>query len=68
MSTRTSRTVEINVSPDGATSIKTQGFTGGPCKDATRNRERALGVAGRVNRLPEFYAQTMAGEHVQQGS
>ena len=68
MSTPNIKTIEITVSPEGATSIKTSGFTGGSCRDATRELERALGVAGRESLLPEFYAQTKAGEQVQQGS
>ena len=60
--------IEITVSPEGATSIKTSGFTGGSCRDATRDLERALGVAGRESLLPEFYAQTQSGERLQQGS
>jgi hypothetical protein len=67
MSTTTTKTIDITVSPEGATSIKTAGFTGGSCKDATRELERALGVSGRESLLPEFYAQTKAGEQVQQG-
>ena len=46
MSTPTTKIIEITVSPEGATSIKTSGFTGGSCRDATRDLERALGVAG----------------------
>ena len=68
MSTTNIKTIEITVTPEGATSIKTQGFTGGSCKDATRDLERALGVSGRESLLPEFYAQTKAGEHLQQGN
>ena len=60
--------IEITVSPEGATSIKTTGFTGGSCRDATRDLERALGVSGRETLLPEFYAQTHSGERLQQGS
>ena len=67
MSTTTTKTIEITVSPDGATSIKTSGFTGGSCRDASRELERALGVSGRETLTPEFYAQTKAGEQVQQG-
>ena len=67
MSIPTTKTIEITVSPEGATSIKTTGFTGGSCRDATRDLERALGLAGRESLLPEFYAQTSAGEQVQQG-
>ena len=66
--TTNSRTIEITVTPEGATSIKTSGFTGGSCRDATRELERALGVAGKESLLPEFYAQTKAGQQVQQGN
>ena len=47
MSESQSKKIEITVSPEGATSINTTGFTGSSCKDATRDLERALGVAGR---------------------
>jgi hypothetical protein len=68
MSIPTTKTIEITVSPEGATSIKTSGFTGGSCRDASRDIERALGVSGRETLLPEFYAQTQSGERLQQGS
>ena len=64
----TTKTIEITVSPEGATSIKTSGFTGSSCKDATRDLEKALGVSGHESLLPEFYAQTRSGERLQQGS
>ena len=67
MSTSTTKTIEITVTPEGVTSIKTSGFTGGSCKDATRDLEKALGVSGRESLLPEFYAQTKAGEQIRQG-
>ena len=62
----TTKTIEITVSPEGATSIKTQGFTGGSCKDATRELERALGVAGRESLLPEYFQQASTGDQIQQ--
>ena len=68
MSTTTTKTIEITVSPEGATSIKTSGFSGGSCKDATRELERALGLAGKESLLPEFYGQTSTGERLQQGN
>jgi hypothetical protein len=64
----TTKTIEITVSPEGATSIKTSGFTGGACRDATRELERALGVAGKESLLPEFYGQTNTGEQLRQGN
>ena len=66
-STPTTKTIEITVSPEGATSIKTSGFAGGSCRDATRELERALGVSGRESLLPEFYNQTSTGSQIQQG-
>jgi hypothetical protein len=67
-STPTTKTIEITVSPQGATTIKTSGFIGGSCKDATRDLERALGLAGRESLLPEYHHQTSTGEQVQQGN
>jgi hypothetical protein len=68
MSIPTTKTIEITVSPEGVTSIKTTGFTGSSCRNATRDLEHALGVSGRETLLPEFYAQTQSGERLQQGS
>ena len=34
--------IEITVNPEGAVSMKTTGFTGGSCREATRELERAL--------------------------
>ena len=67
MSTST-KTIEITVSPEGATSIKTTGFTGSSCRDATRDIERALGVAGTEHLLPEYFQRTSTGERLQQGN
>ena len=66
MSTPNIKTIEITVSPEGATSIKTSGFTGGSCKDATRDLEKALGVAGRESLLPEFFVRNGNSERIQQ--
>ena len=68
MSESQSKKIEITVSPEGATSIKTSGFSGSSCKDATRDLEHALGVASRETLLPEFYNQTNTGEQLRQGN
>ena len=60
--------IEITVSPEGATSIKTTGFAGGACRDATRDLEKALGVAGRETLLPEYFNRTSTGEQLRQGN
>jgi hypothetical protein len=67
MSTNEKR-ITITVSPEGSVSIKTAGFTGSSCKDATRELERALGVSGRESLLPDFYGQTSTGEQLRQGN
>jgi hypothetical protein len=68
MSESQSKKIEITVSPEGATSIKTTGFSGSSCKDATRDLERALGVAGRESLLPEYFNRTSTGEQLRQGT
>ena len=64
----TQKRIEITVSPEGATSIKTTGFTGSSCKDATRDLENALGVAGCETLQPEYFNQTSTGEQLRQGT
>ena len=68
MSIPTTKKIEITVSPEGTTSIKTSGFTGSSCRDATRDLEKALGVAGRESLLPEYFSRTSTGEQLQQGN
>jgi hypothetical protein len=60
--------IEITVSPEGATSIKTSGFSGSSCKDATRDLEKALGVSGRETLQPEYFQQQAGQSQIQQGS
>jgi hypothetical protein len=66
--TTNSRTIEITVTPEGATSIKTSGFTGGSCRDATRDLEKALGVSSRESLLPEYFQQASTGDQIRQGN
>ncbi len=64
----TTKTIEITVSPQGATSIRTTGFTGSSCKDATRDLERALGVAGKETLTAEYHQQPVEQHRLAQGS
>ena len=57
----TQKRIEITVSPEGATSIKTTGFSGSSCKDATRDLEKALRVAGREHLQAEYCQQGNPG-------
>jgi hypothetical protein len=67
MSTPTTKTIEITVSPEGSVSVKTNGFSGSSCRDATRELERALGLSSRETLLPEFHAYGQAETRIQQG-
>jgi hypothetical protein len=67
-STPTTKTIEITVTPQGSVSIKTAGFTGGSCRDATRDLERALGVSGTEHLLPEYFQRASTGEQLRQGN
>ena len=60
--------IEITVSPEGVTSIKTTGFSGTSCRDATRDLANALGVAGREHLQPEYFQQGNTGEQLWQGT
>ena len=52
--------------PEGSVSMKTAGFTGGSCRDATRELERALGMSGREHLLPEYFVRNGNSERIQQ--
>jgi len=49
------KTIEVSVSPTGAISIETEGYTGSSCEEATRYLEEALGLPGKRTRKSEFY-------------
>ena len=61
------KTIQITVDPQGGVSVKTNGFTGSSCRDATRELERALGISSRETLLPEFHAHAQADAQVRQG-
>ena len=52
--------------PEEAVSMKTTGFMGGSCREATRELERALGMSGRESLLPEFFVRNGNSERIQQ--
>jgi len=49
--------IEITVSPTGETTIRTQGYSGTECLDATRSLEAALGVKTVEQHTAELYQQ-----------
>lgn len=47
--------IEVLVSPTGETSIKTTGYTGKSCQDATKELELALGTVTADVKSGEYY-------------
>ena len=66
MTSPMTKKIEITVTPEGSVSIKTTGFTGSSCREATRELEKALGLAGREHMLPEFFVRNDNSERIQQ--
>ena len=58
--------IEVTVSPTGDVTVQTKGFTGGECREATRNLEAALGVKISDQPTSEFYAQSENKQTAQQ--
>jgi hypothetical protein len=52
-------TIEITISPDGETTVQTQGIVGPACREASRWVELALGEKLSETLSPEFF-QTQA--------
>jgi hypothetical protein len=61
------KTIVVIVQPNGETKIKTKGFSGSTCKDASRFLEQALGVASSDQMTAEFHQQAPQQQSQQQG-
>ena len=62
------KTIEITVHSEGGVSVKTKGFTGSSCKDASRFIEQALGQSSHETLLPEYFQQGNVSDQIRQGS
>ena len=59
--------VIIDITPEGETTVKAQGFQGAQCKDATRAIENALGKTTKDAKKPEYsQANTTTSNKVKQ--
>ena len=47
--------IEVLISPDGQSRILSKGFSGGLCRDATKELEQALGKRQSEQLTVEFY-------------
>lgn len=64
-----SEVVTVEISPIGEVSVKTQGFTGATCKQATKALEAALGSTIQDDHTREFHqgAACTLPQHQQAG-
>ena len=53
------KTIEINVSPKGETTVQTKGFTGSQCRQASEFIEKALGQRTGEQLTTEFHQQAV---------
>ena len=61
-----SKTIEIVVSPNGQTQVKTKGFTGSECRQASQFIEQALGQRTSEQLTSEFHQQASQQQSNQQ--
>ncbi len=62
------KTIEIIVSPTGATTVETKGFQGTSCREASRFIEQALGQKTGERFTSEFYQTAPLEQHHEQRS
>jgi hypothetical protein len=60
------KTIEITVDPKGGTVVRTVGFSGPECREASRFVERALGRASAEALTPEFYREQTTDRQIEQ--
>jgi hypothetical protein len=63
----TTGTIEVTVGPKGETTVRTLGFAGPSCRQASRFVEEALGERAAETLTAEFYQPQAAAEQVKQG-
>jgi len=61
-----SKTIEIIVSPKGETTVKTKGFAGASCRDASKFIEQALGQRTGERLTAEFHHAQSVEQTTQQ--
>lgn len=57
----------VQVSPDGETRLKADGFQGGGCVSATAEFEKALGISAQRDYTAEFYQTTQPQSELNAG-
>jgi hypothetical protein len=62
-----SKIIEIIVSPNGQSQLKTSGFSGSSCQAASLPLEKALGFKLSEQLTPEFYAVEPTATRLEEG-
>ena len=60
------QTIEIIITPQGETTVQTQGFTGASCRDASKFLEEALGNRTGERLTGEFYQSASVAQQARQ--
>lgn len=58
--------IEVVVSPQGETTVQTQGYVGSDCLQATKFLEQALGVVAAERKTAEYYQTQTQQQEVRQ--
>ncbi len=60
---KTKQQIDVWVSPEGAITINTDGYTGNSCEEATAFLEQELGTIGRRQRTRDWYRRNQNHNH-----
>lgn len=55
------KTITVTIDAEGGMKIATKGFKGADCEKATKELEKALGVAGDRKKTPEYFEGNATG-------
>ncbi len=58
----------LTIAPDGEPTIKTEGFAGASCKDASKWLEAALGEVTSETLTPEYHQAAQTRPQLKQGT
>ena len=61
-----SRIIEVTVSPTGETTVKTKGYAGSDCLQASSWLEHALGIATTDRKTADYYQSVQIEQEIQQ--
>lgn len=60
------RIIELIVSPQGETTLRTKGYSGNSCQQASRFLEQALGISAADRPTAEYFQAAPIEQRVQQ--